>query len=101
MTEKPSRQVELISERIDRLENDFGALEQEMNSVRNVTIAIGNQVADLGVTMPGMPTVALVPRRLLNGSWPQRDGNTYPSIVKQRTTKPYEGWVRRSPPATE
>jgi hypothetical protein len=35
------------------------------------------------------------------GRWPWRDGDTYPSISTQRTTKPYEGWLRPSPPATE
>ncbi|HEY2245675.1 MAG TPA: hypothetical protein VGH47_15905 [Xanthobacteraceae bacterium] len=92
--------AELISERIDQLENDFAGLEQEVNSVRNAAIAIGNWTADLGSTMPAMPVDQPI-RRLLNGSWPQRDGNTYPSIRGQRTSGPYEFWVPVLPPATE
>ena len=119
MAEKPSRpryptlteriaelesfmKAELISERIDQLENDFAGLEQEVNSVRNTTIAIGNSVADLGGTLPSQPTRPRI--RYLNGSWPQRNGNTYPRFDTTRHHGPipyYDGWVRRSPPATE
>jgi hypothetical protein len=41
------------------------------------------------------------PPGLMNGRWPWRDGDTYPSTLGQRTSGPYESWVRRSPPATE
>lgn len=45
-----------------------------------------------------------IPRRLLNGSWPLRDGTGYPRFDTTRRQGPlggYESYVRRSPPATE
>jgi hypothetical protein len=107
MTERPP--AELIAERLDQLENDFSVLEQEVNSLRNVTIAIGNQVADLGVTTPTHPMAEPVPPPehppgLMCGQWPWRHGDSYPSVAHSRAGNSapyYESWMRRSPPATE
>ena len=41
------------------------------------------------------------PRRYLNGSWPLLDGNIYPRITGKPPLGGYEGYVRRSPPATD
>lgn len=61
---------------------------------------------ECGYTLPP-PTPQGAPRRparYLNGSWPMRDGNTYPRFDRTRRSGPlggYESFVRRSPPATE
>lgn len=95
-----------------KLHYTIGDLRKDVRLLEDVSHALDDRVDGLAARIESMqinalrqPVVPPQPRlRLLNGSWPLRDGNTYPRFDTTRHKGPvtyYESYVRRSPPATE
>lgn len=87
------RDVQILDERLDGIIARFQWMQLQTAERPTRT--------DVGFLETDQPIPPRPRWRLLNGSWPMRDGNTYPPVRGKGPIGGYESWVRRSPPATE
>lgn len=105
-----------LAQRIADLDNLLTAIDQRLDGIvariewmqieaaraRSEYPTVPPPSDDAGLTTESVwATPAPRPWRFLNGSWPQRDGDTYPPFRPKGPLGGYESYVRRSPPASE